>query len=133
MMKRIQILAAGIAAASILAAQAGPYDQPWAVFEADNSSPTADTKPATVMKIDGKNIPLGRNNVVLPGKHVVELSIPGPRGMSNPKRDTIEIDAQPCVRYRFAARRSSPTDNDWKAFVGQEEPVGECKKKFAGK
>jgi hypothetical protein len=102
-MKRMQAIAAGISAACVLAAQAGPYDQPWSLFEADNRSPTADTKPATVMKIDGKNVPLGRNNVVSPGKHTVELSIPGPRGMSNPKRDTIEIDAQPCVRYRFAA------------------------------
>jgi len=132
-MTRIQAIAAAIAAASGLAAQAGPYDQPWSLLEADNRSPTADTKPATVMKIDGKNVPLGRTNVVAPGKHTVEVSIPGPRGMSNPKRDTIEIDPQPCVRYRFAAKRSSPTDNDWKAFIGHEEPVGECRKKFAGK
>lgn len=132
-MKLIQAIAAGIAAACVLAAQAGPYDQPWSVFEADNRSATADTRAATVMKIDGKNVPLGRNNVVAPGKHSLELSIPGPRGMSNPKRETLEIDAQPCTRYRFSAKRSSPTDNDWKAFVSTEEPVGECRKKFAPK
>ena len=82
------------------------------------------------MKIDGKNTRTGRADPVPPGRHAIEVSVPGNRGMSNPERQTVEVDAQPCTRYYFAAKRSSPTDNDWKAYVDREESIGECKKKF---
>ena len=109
---------------------AGPYDQPYSLFQADGRSPTRDTSPATVMKIDGKNNSVGRPDPIAPGMHTIEVSIPGPRGMSNPRRDTLEIDAKPCTRYYLSAKRSSPTDDDWKAFVSFQEPIGECAKKF---
>jgi len=52
--------------------------------------------------------------------------------MSDPDRDTLQVDAKPCTRYYFAARRSSPTARDWKVFISASEPIGECEKKFAG-
>ena len=122
------ILAA--AAGAFTSAQAGPYDQPYALFQAREKSVAQDLAPATVMKIDGQQARIGKNDPVPPGKRSVEVSVPGARGMSNPERQVVEVNAAPCTRYYFAAKRSSPTAHDWKAYVDREEPIGECKKKF---
>jgi hypothetical protein len=109
----------------------GMYDQPYALFEAHQRSQIQELEPAIVTAIDGKSRSLGDDNEpVSPGPHRVELSIPGPPGMSNPGRATLQVDAKPCVRYRFGARRSSPTARDWYATVEATEPIGECLKKF---
>jgi hypothetical protein len=123
-------LAAALAASFAASVHAGPYDQPYVLFQARERMSAQDLAPATVMKIDGKNVRRGRDEPVAPGKHSVEVSVPGHKGMSNPERQVVEIDAAPCTRYYFAARRSSPTANDWKAYVDAEEPIGECRKKF---
>ena len=109
----------------------GMYDQPYALFEAHERSQIQELAPAFVVSIDGKSRGPGDDNLpVSPGMHRVELSIPGPPGMSNPGRATLQVDAKPCVRYRFGARRSSPTARDWHATVEATEPIGECLKKF---
>lgn len=109
----------------------GMYSQPYALFEAHERSQIQELEPAFVMSIDGASRALGNDSEpVEPGLRRVELSIPGPRGMSNPERETLEVDAKPCVRYRFGARRSSPTARDWHATVEASEPIGECLKKF---
>ena len=125
-----RILLAALATAAALPSVAGPYDQPYVLFEARERSTTQDLAPATVMKVDGKNTRTGRQEPYSPGKHAVEVSVPGRKGMSNPERQTVEVDAQPCTRYYFAAKRSSPTDDDWKAYVAREDSIAECKKKF---
>ena len=130
-MTTFRVLAVCLFATATWPVQAGPYDQPWALVEADGRSPTHDTAPAPVMRVDDKNF--RRGDPVAPGPHKVEVSIPGPRGVSNPGRATLEIDAKPCTRYRFAAKRSSPTAKDWQAFIAAEEPIGECRKKFEKK
>ena len=110
---------------------AGPYDQPYALFQARAKSAAQDLAPATVMKVDGQNTKKpGRSDPVPPGKHAIEVSVPGAKGVSNPDRQTLEIDAKPCTRYFLAAKRSSPTAKDWQAFVEREESIGECKAKF---
>jgi hypothetical protein len=135
-MKRVPVRAAcGLAAIAILAggcAGSGMYSEPYALFEAEQKNVPADTRPAFVMRIDGANVAINRNDPVKPGRHVVEVSIPGPPGLSDPDRDTLTIDARPCTRYFLAARRSSPTARDWKAFVTGTEPIRECSSKFAG-
>jgi hypothetical protein len=108
----------------------GMYSEPYALLEPQQRMAVADTRPAFVMKIDGRNVDMGRSDPVPVGKRSVEVSIPGPPGMSDPDRDTLEIDAKPCTRYYLAARRSSPTARDWKAFVAENEPIGECVRKF---
>lgn len=129
-MKPLRILAVSLAAAGAWSAQAGPYDQPWSTFQADSKSAVKDTAPATVMRIDDRMVTVGRADAYPPGPHKVEVSIPGPRGQSNPTRQTLEIDAKPCTRYILAAKRSSPTAKDWQAFIAAEEPIGDCRKKF---
>lgn len=108
----------------------GMYSQPYALFEAAQRMPAADTRPAFVMSIDGKIVSLDSNDPVPPGMRRVELSVPGAQGMSDPGRDTLTVDAKPCTRYYFAAQRSSLTARDWKAFVVASEPIVECAKRF---
>ena len=109
-------------------AAGGMYSEPYALFEPENRSVPADTRPAFVMKVDGRNVAINRNDPVPPGRHEVEVSIPGPPGMSDPDRDTLTIDAKGCTRYFLSARRSSPTARDWKAFVSATEEIRECTK-----
>lgn len=115
------------------AAPGGMYSQPYALFEPERRMPAADTRPAMIMKIDGKDRDIGRNDPVPPGLHEIELSIPGPPGMSDPGRDSIQVDAKPCTRYYFSAQRSSPTARDWRAFISATEPIGECVRQFSPK
>jgi len=125
----------GVLALSLLggcATGGGMYSEPYALFEPQQRMAAADTRPAFVMKIDGANVDMGREDPVKPGMRSVEVSIPGPPGMSNPDRDTLAIDAKPCTRYYLAAQRSNPTARDWKAFVATSEPIGECVRKFPG-
>jgi len=111
-------------------ASAGMYAQPYAQFVPERQSPTQDTRPALVMRVDGQMVDPGRDDPFPPGVHQVEVSIPGPKGMSDPGRDVITVDAKPCTRYYFSAKRSSRTAKDWEGFVSASEPIGECKKKF---
>ena len=107
------------------------YSQPYALFEPARRMPAEDTRPAFVMNIDGKSVAINTDDPVPPGMRTVELSVPGPPGMSDPGRDTLTLDAKPCTRYYFAARRSSLTARDWKAFVSESEPIGDCVKRFS--
>ena len=109
----------------------GMYDQPYALIEPHQVSATEDLRPAMVLKVDNVSRPVNRNDPVPPGPHTVEVSIPGPPGMSDPGRDTLTIDAKPCTRYLLGATRSSRTARDWKAEVTATEPIGECQKKFS--
>jgi hypothetical protein len=126
---RKTILALGFSVLA-LCAVAGPYDQPYVLFEADRHSATQDTKPATIMNVDGVNMRAGKSDAVAPGWRNVEVSVPGARGMSDPQRQMLKIETEPCTRYYLAAKRSSRTAKDWQAFVALKEPIKECRKKF---
>ena len=123
-------LAASAALLGACAAGGGMYSQPYAQFAAEQRSPTQDTRPAYVLKVDDTNFTINSTDPVPPGRHTLELSIPGPPGMGDSDRDTMVVDLKPCTLYYFAARRSSPTARDWKAFVAASEPIGECVKRF---
>ena len=135
-MKRSQAAYLALATVALGGCASGPggmYSQPYALFEPERRMPAADTRSAFIMKIDGQNRDIGRNDPVPPGTHEVEVSIPGPPGMSDPDRDTLQVDAKPCTRYYFAAKRSSPTARDWRAFISATETIGECAKQFSAK
>jgi hypothetical protein len=121
------------ASAALLGGCAGGnmYSQPYAQFVPERRSATEDTRPALVMRIDDHMVDATRDDPVPPGVHQVEVSVPGPPGMSDPKRDTLTVDAKPCTRYYFSAKRATRTDTDWHGFVSASEPIGECVKKFA--
>lgn len=121
-------LACAVAAVLAMPVLAGRYDQPYALFVTAPRSPTQDTMPATVMRIDGRAVHAGRPEPLVPGSYEVELSVPGPRGMSRPARQTLVVQAEGCTRYFFAAKRSSHTSSDWEAFIERTEAIGECRK-----
>ena len=85
---------------------------------------------AFVLKVDGVDRAINRSDPETPGVREVVVSIPGARGMSDSRHDTITIDSKPCTRYYLAAKRSAPSTSDWKAYVVSSEPIGECQKKF---
>jgi hypothetical protein len=108
----------------------GLYNQPYALFDQAQGSEIEPLQSAFVTAIDGVKRPAGDYfEPVTPGIHRVELSIPGPVGMSTSARDTLQVDAKPCVRYRFGARRSA-NSTDWHATLESTEPIDECRKKF---
>ena len=119
-----------IAAVSGLATAQGLYSKPYALFEPESLKITEDRAPALILSIDGKNRSVNQNLPVEPGKHTVVVSIPGRRGMSDPGRTTLEVDAKPCTRYYFAAKRSGRTASDWEGYVSASDAVGECVRKF---
>jgi len=111
-------------------AAGGAYSQPYALFEPQQQMQVADTRPAFIVKIDGRDVAIDRSEPVSPGMRTVVVSIPGAKGMSNPTRATLQVDAKACTRYYLAARRSSPTARDWSAFVAASEPICECVRRF---
>ncbi|MGE5171072.1 MAG: hypothetical protein ACM3JC_11970 [Rudaea sp.] len=117
-------------APSAAAAAGGMYASPYALFEPERRSAVQDTRPAFILKIDGRNVSIDRSDPVPPGVHTIELSVPGAPGMGQSSHDTLTIEAKACTRYYFAARRSSPTARDWHAFVATTERIGECAKRF---
>jgi hypothetical protein len=119
-----------IAVVPLMVGAGGQYSKPYALFEAEQRRPAADTRPAFVMRIDGKYVKIGTNDPIPPGSHEVELSIPGTPGSSQSTRVKMSIEAKPCTRYYFAAQRSSRSARDWTAFVAGSEPIGECAKRF---
>ncbi|HTT13166.1 MAG TPA: hypothetical protein VMG60_20020 [Burkholderiaceae bacterium] len=126
-------LATGTSAllASLLAACAsgGGSSQPYAIIQAQPIQLTETVAPAFVMAIDGLNRALRNDLPVSPGTRKVDVSIQTPGG-GEPPRDTLTIDAKPCMRYLLAAQRSSATSRDWHAFVAQELPIEDCVKQF---
>jgi hypothetical protein len=120
-----------LALAACAAGGGGMYDQPYALFEPEQRSVPGDTRPAFVLKVDGKDRSIDSNDPVAPGMRELVVSIPGPPGVSQPGRDTLTVEAKPCMRYWLSARRSAPGARDWSAYVSGAEPIGECQKKFA--
>ena len=127
-----QIVSAMLATAFVSSpAVAGPYDAPYSIIQAQQRSLVHDTQPATIMRVDEERMNPRRSDPVKPGIHVVEVSVPGPKGMAMPGRQVLVIDAQPCTRYYIAARRPTHTSRHWEAYVDQSEAIGECTLRFA--
>src|SRR5690242_3011061 len=78
-------------------AGAGAYSQPYALFEPQQKMQVADTRPAFIVKVDGRDVSIDRPEPVDPGRREVVVSIPGAKGMSNPTRATLTIDAKACT------------------------------------
>lgn len=112
------------------AAIPGSWDEPYVLFQPARRSGVRDVEPATIVAIDDLPMRRARAEPLYPGLHHVEVSVPGPRGMSRPGRRTIVVDARPCTRYYLGVKRSSRMSRDWDVFVDQAEPIGECEARF---
>ncbi|APV51263.1 hypothetical protein BWI17_17185 [Betaproteobacteria bacterium GR16-43] len=108
------------------------YAKPYALFQVETQKPDPLSRPAWVTRIDGKDVDPRRNDPVEPGVRQVEVSMTEPVGTTSQAKDraVIEVDAKPCTRYYFSAKRSSLAASDWKPVAPASEPIGECVKAF---
>jgi hypothetical protein len=128
--KRIIAALAALPALVALSAAAGMYDQPWALAEMGNASPTREEAKVAITKIDGKSTRNTRkSDPIEPGKHKVTLHFESARGTFRPEYREVDFDFQPCTRYLFVAKYEVPTGPNWEPRA-YSEPIGECKKKF---
>ena len=108
----------------------GSWGEPYVLFQPARRSAVRDVEPATIVAIDDLPMRRARAEPLHPGLHHVEVSVPGPRGMSRTGRRTIVVDARACTRYYLGVKRSSRMSREWEVFVDQAEPIGECEARF---
>ena len=83
-----------------------------------------------IARIDGKSPRDPRRPEPLaPGKHSVEISFSSARVVVGDDLKTIEIDVQPCRRYRVVAQYHTSASGKWDPVVDSED-IGECKRRF---
>jgi hypothetical protein len=111
-------------------AAAGPYDQPYGLIESGDRSQTRNQERVAIARIDGKSPRDPRRPEPLaPGKHLVEISFTSARTVVGDDLKTIEIDVEPCKRYRVVAQYHTSASGKWDPVVGVED-IGECRRKF---
>ena len=125
-----------VLAALLLAAPgvfAAGYDKPYAIVEKGDSSEVRREDGAAITQVDGQSTrDSRRTDPIEPGKHKLTIAYDTSRVTLSPEkaRREVEMDLKPCTLYRVAAKRKNNTGLDWDP-VFHEEPIGECKKKFA--
>jgi hypothetical protein len=111
-------------------ALAGTYDQPYAMVEPGDRSEVRKEFRPVITKIDGKSPGSSRRfDALPPGKHQVTINFETARvqqSNANATR-TVELDLEPCMRYRLVARRTE--GNEWEPHV-YSEPMDDCMRKF---
>jgi hypothetical protein len=113
------------------AAAAGPYDQPWAEIRSDGAAaPDPKYGAAVLSRVDGEAAVKGRA-VVAPGARVVTVALPPDKGMSVGSQQSLEVQANPCMRYVLAARLDAQSGR-WTPVVRSAESIGECLTRFKG-
>jgi hypothetical protein len=131
-MKSTLLLMAALAGAAPLA-WAGPYDQPYGIVETGDKSEVRKHATVAISKIDGQTTRNPRRpDPVPPGKHSVDISFTSARAVVGDDMKTIEIDVEPCKRYRVVAQYTTPTSGKWEPVVQTVENIGECQRKFLG-
>ena len=126
-------LALGCAALAATGALAGEYDKPYALVEAGDRSPTREEFPPAITKINGESTRNSRkSDPIPPGKHRVTVRFETARVAQSPDEATreLDMDLEPCTRYRIAARRVGATNWEPKVY---SEAISECKRKFEKK
>lgn len=112
-------------------AWAGPYDQPYGVVQSGDRSATRKQETVAISKIDGQSTRNPRRpDPLSPGKHSIGISFSSARTVVADQLKTIEVDVQPCKRYRIVAHYRTPTSGEWEPQVQAVEDIGECKRKF---
>jgi hypothetical protein len=125
--------AAALAALAALGAQAGPYDQPYALVEAGDRSPTREEFPPAITQIDGESTRNPRrSDPIAPGKRRVTVRFETAKVAQSAEEITreLELELAACTRYRIAARRVGATNWEPKVY---SEAIPECKRKFEKK
>lgn len=124
--------ALGLALCAACASEPG-YDSPYALVEPGSPSAARRELPVFIHDIDGQAPVSQRYGIpVQPGKHsvVVNFSSDSVAGSADKHVRTVQLDAQPCMRYRIVARHTQLTHVEWEPVV-YSEPIGECSQRFA--
>jgi len=130
-MKKTLVLLAMAAAFLPGIAAAGAYDQPYGLIESGDRSQTRNQETVAISRIDGASTRNPRRpDPVAPGRHAVEISFTSARVVVGDTLKTIEIDVQPCKRYRVVAQYHTSASGKWDPVIASAEDIGECKKKF---
>ena len=112
------------------AALAGPYDQPYALVESGSKSDVRKEVPAAVTKIDGVSTKNPRkSDPIPPGPHKVTVAFESAKGQVGERERVLDMNLEPCTRYRVVAKVENATRPEWEPKV-YPEPIGECRKKF---
>lgn len=112
------------------AALAGVYDQPWSTVEPGDRSEVRKEFPAAITQIDGQSVrDTRRPDAIAPGKHSVTIRFETGRVNQSEAEATrvMEMELQPCTRYRVVAQRQQGTKWDPQVYP---EPISECARKF---
>jgi hypothetical protein len=112
-------------------AWAQQFSQPWGMIEAGDRSATRNEEPVAITRIDGRSTRNTRRpDAVEPGKRTVQVTFTSARGVVGEPNRTIEIDVQPCKRYRIAANFQTSARSQWEPIVQAVEDIGECRRRF---
>jgi hypothetical protein len=124
-------LLAALAAACVMPALAGPYDQPYAIVEAGDRSEVREEFPPSISQVDGKSTRnTRRSDPIEPGKHRITVRFETARVTQSPAEVSreLDMDLEACTRYRVVAHRKGKS-TDWEPKVYPEK-IGECVRKF---
>jgi hypothetical protein len=131
MMLRIGMLAAVGLVLAQPAGAAGTFDEPYGRIESGDRSATRRHETVAISRIDGVSTRNPRRpDPVAPGKRAVEISFSSARVTVGNQLQTIEIDVEPCKRYRVVAQYNNPASGHWEPVVQSVDDIGECRKKF---
>ena len=107
-----------------------PFDAPYALVEVGPISAARKELPVIINAIDGDYLLNPRSGPIRPGKHQLEIQFSTRDGPYWKRKKMVELDAQPCTRYRIVARYDNLTNVEWTPVI-YPEPIGECVAKFA--
>jgi len=114
-----------------LSAGADAYDQPYAQVASGYRSLVRKEMPVAIASVDGiatRN--LYRTDPLAPGRHRVQVYFAAGRPTTAKAFREVEIDMQPCTRYRIVANYRLLIHSDWEPKVYLEQ-IGECSDRFA--
>jgi hypothetical protein len=104
------LFAAALATLEVPVAFAGMYDHPYAIVESGDASEVRNEARLAISKVDGKSTRNPRKSDPLaPGKHNITLHFESARGLFRPTSRDVEIDLEPCTRYRIVANYEAKT------------------------
>lgn len=131
-MKKTLLVLAVAALPAVPAWGQRPFDQPWALIEPGQASTPHRQVPVGVTRIDGQSTRNAmRSDPIPPGRRQVTVSLSSSaRAVVEEPVRTIEIDAEPCKRYRIVAQYQVAMTGRWDPVIQAVEDIGECRRRF---
>lgn len=131
-MKKIFVLMLMAALPATPALGQRQFSEPYALIESGRASTPRRQVPVGVTQIDGRRTRNSmRSDPIAPGRRQVTLSLSSSaRAVVHEPLRTIEIDAEPCKRYRIVAQYEVAMSGRWQPVMQTVEDIGECRRRF---